>query len=185
MNVYDFDGTIYAGDSTIDFFLYSLRRNPALLRYLPRQTWGVLLYICRRIDKTQLKEYFFSFLGGVDAQSVVDAFWAQNQGKIYSWYLNQQRQDDIVISASPTFLLRPICSRIGVKYLIASEVDPKTGAFIGENCHGQEKVRRLAAECGLKHIGSFYSDSRSDLPLAKIADAAFLVRKGIARKREC
>lgn len=30
MNVYDFDKTIYNGDSTIDFYLYSLRKKPQL-----------------------------------------------------------------------------------------------------------------------------------------------------------
>lgn len=44
MNVYDFDGTIYNGDSTIDFFLYALKRNPSVLRYLPKQVWGFVLY---------------------------------------------------------------------------------------------------------------------------------------------
>ena len=182
MNVYDFDGTIYDGDSTVDFYLYSLKRNPALLRYLPKQAWGFLLYFCKRIGKTQLKEYFFSFLCGIEVQSTVESFWEQNQKKIYTWYLNQQKQDDIIISASPVFLLKPICNRIGIKHLIASEVDPKTGMFTGENCRGQEKVRRLTEEYNVTHIDCFYSDSRSDLPLAKIADAAFLVEKGVVKE---
>lgn len=32
MNVYDFDKTIYAGDSTIDFYLFCLKRQPAILQ---------------------------------------------------------------------------------------------------------------------------------------------------------
>ena len=80
------------------------------------------------------------------------------------------------------FLLKPICNRIGIKHLIASEVDPKTGMFTGENCRGQEKVRRLTEEYNVTHIDCFYSDSRSDLPLAKIADAAFLVEKGVVKE---
>ncbi len=31
MNVYDFDGTIYSGDSTIDFYLFCLRKQPEIL----------------------------------------------------------------------------------------------------------------------------------------------------------
>lgn len=182
MNVYDFDGTIYDGDSTVDFFLYSLKRNPALLRYLPKQGWGFLLYVCKRISKTQLKEYFFSFLKGIDGQCYVDLFWQENQEKIYEWYLKQQKPDDIIISASPVFLLEPICSRIGIKHLIASQVDSKTGVYSGENCRGQEKVRRLADEYNVTHIDSFYSDSQSDLPLAKIADAAYLVESGVVKE---
>lgn len=182
MNVYDFDRTIYNGDSTVDFFLYSLKNNPALLCYFPKQALGFLLYFFKRINKTQMKEYFFSFLNGIDCQRMVDSFWEQKQDKIYDWYRKQQKQDDIIISASPTFLLKPVCSSIGVQYLIASEVDPKTGIFTGENCRGQEKVKRLAAVYHITHIDSLYSDSRSDLPLVNIADTAFLVRKGVVKK---
>ena len=35
MNIYDFDGTLYDGDSTFDFILYSLKKHPSLLRFLP------------------------------------------------------------------------------------------------------------------------------------------------------
>ena len=59
MNVYDFDGTIYEGDSTVDFFLYALKNRPSVLRYLPKQICGFILYAAKRIDKTKLKEYFF------------------------------------------------------------------------------------------------------------------------------
>ena len=34
MNVYDFDNTIYDGESVFDFYLYSVRRQPKLIRYL-------------------------------------------------------------------------------------------------------------------------------------------------------
>ena len=36
MNVYDFDGTIYDGDSSVDFWLYSIRKKPSVfLKCLP------------------------------------------------------------------------------------------------------------------------------------------------------
>ena len=182
MNVYDFDGTIYNGDSTVDFFLYVVKRKPSALLHLPKQAWGFVLYGMKRIDKTKLKEYFFSFLPAINTEELAESFWNQNQDKIFDWYLNQQKQDDIVISASPTFLLQPICNRLGIRCLIASEVDPKTGMFTGENCRGPEKVQRLASEYNVTHIDNFYSDSCSDLPLAKIADKAFLVEKGTVRE---
>lgn len=178
MNVYDFDGTIYNGDSTVDFFLYALKHKPSVLLYVPKQLWGFLLYGTKRIDKTKLKEYFFRFLPAINTGELAESFWDQNQHKIFGWYLKQQKQDDIIISASPKFLLEPICTRLGIRHLIASEVDPDTGRFTGENCRGREKVRRLAAEFGVTHVDSFYSDSHSDLPLAQIADKAFLVKKG-------
>ena len=182
MNVYDFDGTIYNGDSTIDFFLYALKRKPALLRFLPKQFWGMILYVTKRVDKTRFKEYFFCFLSTINAEELTEAFGNQNQDKICDWYLNQQKQDDLINSASPKFLLMPICRRLRISHLIASEIDSQTGMFTGENCRGQEKVRRLAVEYNVTHIDCFYSDSHSDLPLAKIANKAFLVRKDVIKE---
>jgi HAD superfamily phosphoserine phosphatase-like hydrolase len=179
MNVYDFDGTIYDGDSTVDFFLYALKQKPFLICYTPRQAWGFLLYGLKRISKTKLKEYFFSFLSGIDAEKLAEDFWKQNHRKIYKWYLDQQRPDDIIISASPEFLLKPICRQLGIHQLIASAVDAQSGKFSGKNCYGPEKVQRLAAKYHVTHIDEFYSDSHSDLPLAQIADQAFLVKKGV------
>lgn len=178
MNVYDFDGTIYNGDSTVDFFLFALKRKPTLLLNVPRQAVGFLLYGLKQIDKTQLKEYFFSFLSGIDTDELLDPFWEQHQNKLFSWYQAEQQDDDIVISASPEFLLKPICQKLGIKHLIASRVDPKSGKFLGKNCRGEEKVKRLAAEYNVIHIDKFYSDSESDLPLARIADQAFFVKNG-------
>ncbi|MBO7253495.1 MAG: HAD-IB family phosphatase [Oscillospiraceae bacterium] len=184
MNVYDFDGTIYDGDSTVDFYLYALKQNPTILRYTPKQAWGFILYGLKRISKTELKEYFFSFLSSIDTEKLTEDFWNQSRHKIYRWYLDQQQPDDIIISASPEFLLQPICRRFGIRKLIASKVDPKTGMFDGENCREQEKVRRLEEEYRVTHIDSLYSDSQSDLPLAQIADKAFLVVNGDVRKWE-
>ncbi len=182
MNVYDFDGTIYDGDSTVDFLLYALKAKPSLVRFLPKQFWGFVLYGLKRIDKTQLKEYFFSFLSAIDTEKMAEDFWERNQEKIFSWYPDQHRHDDIVISASPEFLLQPICRRLRIDHLIASRVDAKTGKFAGENCRGQEKVRRLQAQYQVTRIERFYSDSDADLPLAGIADQAFLVKRGVPQK---
>jgi len=182
MNVYDFDGTIYNGDSTVDFFLFALKRKPSLLLNVPRQAFGFVLYGLKRIKKTQLKEYFFSFLQKIDADELLEAFWAQHQHKVFPWYQAQQQTDDIIISASPDFLLSPICRKLGINHLIASRVDPKSGKFLGENCRGEEKVRRLAAEYNVIRIDKFYSDSRSDLPLAQLAEQPFFVKKGTISK---
>lgn len=176
MNVYDFDGTIYDGDSTVDFYLFALKHQPSLIRYLPRQFCGLLLFVLGRINKTQFKEYFFCYLPGIDAEELAQSFWKSKQSRIFDWYLRQKRPDDIIISASPEFLLKPICQRLGVNRLIASQVCAQTGLFAGENCRGEEKVRRLNETFGITHIGKFYSDSLSDSPLAKLADEAFLVK---------
>ena len=94
---------------------------------------------------------------------------------IKRWYLENHRPDDVVISASPEFLLRPVCKRLKIPVLMASVVDKKTGLYSGENCWGEEKVRRFYERFEDGKIDSFYSDSYSDAPLAEIAEKAFIV----------
>ena len=50
MNIYDFDGTLYDGDSTFDFIVFSLKKHPALVRFLPVQGWAAALYVLKKID---------------------------------------------------------------------------------------------------------------------------------------
>ena len=178
MNIYDFDGTIYGGDSTVDFVLYSLKKHPALCRFLPGTGWAFALYALKKIDKTDMKERFYRMLSGYDAEGLLEEFWDKHQHKIFPWYPGQQEKTDIIISASPEFLLHPICNRLGIRHLMASRVDPKTGKYTGLNCWGPEKVIRLRDQMDIDHCDKFFSDSHSDQPLADIADEAFLIKKG-------
>ena len=177
MNVYDFDGTLYKGDSSRDFFVYALKKHPSLIRFVPRIGWGFLRYWLRIISKTQAKEHFFSFLTAVDGEALAEQFWTDHTQWIRPWYPAQHRDDDVVISASPEFLLQPICRRLGITHLMASRVDPHTGKFEGGNCRDTEKVRRFHEQYGDAVIDSFYSDSTADLPLAKLAKQAFFVHR--------
>jgi putative flippase GtrA len=115
---------------------------------------------------------FLLYIPDIDKE--VENFWKIKIKNIKKWYLNQKKQDDLIISASPEFLLKPICSILGVS-LIASVVDKKSGKYSGENCHGKEKVKRMYAKIPHPQIEEFYSDSLSDEPLAKEALKAFIV----------
>ena len=177
MNVYDFDKTIFPRDSSLAFYFYCLRRRPRVLRRLPGVIGSALSLAAGRIDLTAFKERFFSFLADLpEPGAMVEAFWQANLGDVHRWYLRARREDDLVISASPDFLVRPACRLLGVTRVIASPVDPRTGRFLGPNCRGAEKVRALRACFPDAPIDRFYSDSRSDAPLAALAKSAFLVR---------
>lgn len=179
MNVYDFDKTIYQKDSTLAFYFFCLRRDPRLLRFLPAQAWYYLLYRLHAVSKKRCKEKFFSFLRGIgDVDAAVLCFWDKSIAHISTWYSSQRRPDDVIISASPAFLLHPLCERLHIRHLICTEVDKKSGAFRSENCYGEEKVKRFRERFGEAEIARFYSDSRSDAPMARIAKEAFLVKKG-------
>lgn len=176
MNIYDFDKTIYAGDSTVDFYIYCLKKSPGLVRYLPVQLWGALLYLLGIYSKVRFKETFFSFLMALDnSDEVIKGFWKSHEHKIQDWYKKRRQDSDVIISASPEFLLAPICKKLGIETLIASKVNIRTGKYDGENCEGQHKVERLNCELQKYEIAEFYSDSMKDVPLANLARQSYLV----------
>lgn len=183
MNVYDFDNTIYRGDSTAGFIFYCWRFRPRSLLNLPRTAVLGLLYVLHLLPKLVFKEnlyHMFSYIP--DMEQVVDSYAASRLDHIKPWYLQQQEPDDLIISASPEFLVQAFASRIGIHHVIASSVDLHSGRYTGVNCHGEEKVIRFHKLYPGAVISRFYSDSRSDLPLAKLADEAYLVHGNQCRE---
>lgn len=175
MNVYDFDKTIYDGDVSLDFWKYSIKRQPLLAIYLPYQVFSAVLFKGRMISRKQFKERFFSFLKSMRSLDLT-TFWDTHQHKIKKWYLNQKKDDDLIISASPEFILKEITERLKVK-LIGTKMNTQTGEIFGENCRGEEKVKRLYKVRKGAIINEFYSDSKSDTPLKDIAMSAYLIKK--------
>lgn len=175
MNVYDFDKTIYDGDASLDFWKYSIKKQPLLLSYLPHQVLSAALFKFKLISRKEFKQRFFSFLKSLHTLNLVD-FWDQHQSKIKPWYLEQKKSDDLIISASPEFILKEMTDRLQIS-LIGTKMDEKTGKITGENCRGEEKVRRFKKQYQDALINQFYSDSHSDTPLKLLAKESFLVKK--------
>ena len=178
MNIYDFDKTIYDGDSTAAFIKYCIKHYKKTLLMLFPTAFAFLKYKLGFWTKTQFKEKMYGFLKYIpDIDNAVSEFWDLHECNILDYYKKQASTDDIIISASPEFLLEPICKRLGVQRLIASRVDKHTGVYTGINCWGDEKVVRLYDKYQIKSCDNFYSDSFSDTPLADIAKNAYIVRR--------
>ena len=177
MNVYDFDNTLIRGDSTALFFGFCMRRHPRMWLDLPGQLVNGLLFVLHLKPKQAFKQRMFGFLRHIgDVDGAVAAFWAENFSRIKAWYPEQHRVSDVVISASPEFLIRPACARLGIQYVMGSPVDRHTGQYSGKNCHGAEKVNRFRALFPVGQIENFYSDSHSDDPMAAQARHAWMVK---------
>lgn len=176
MNAFDFDKTIFLGDSTARFYAYCYKNIPALWPTIPGQLVNALLFGLKIRKKQAFKERMYRFLSRVpDVDALLEKFWDENIGRIRPWYLAMQREDDVIISASPEFLLAPAMRRLGIRHMMASRVDKRTGKHTGLNCHGQEKVVRFRKVFPDAHVENFFSDSLSDTPMALLADNAYLV----------
>ena len=95
--------------------------------------------------------------------------------KIKEFYKKQKCSNDVIISASPEFLIAEVSKMLGVRY-IASKVNTTTGALESKNCRGSEKVRRFKEQYPYENIENFYSDSLSDIFMAKESKRAYLIK---------
>ena len=180
MNAYDFDNTIYDGESVFDFYVYCARRYPKLLKYVfvSLISWGKykLLLLSRERLMELAEKYAVEFFRQVgDIEGLVKSFWDINQKKIKKFYLKAHREDDVVISASVSFLLDEICARIGIRHCICSKVDTRTG-HVEALCFRQNKPGYFLSRFPDGKIDNFYSDSMNDVPMMRMADKAFLVK---------
>lgn len=196
--VYDFDKTIYNGETGTDFFKYYFFKYPIksiffLIFYLK----DLLLYMFGKISLKILKERFFKFLEGHrndEIEKIVEKFWLKNSKKIYEWSkieleINQKEGDLLVVtSASPRFLIEKLLKDLGYDVVFATDFLFLEGSnkFIskieGENNKGFEKVNKLNKWARLNKIDyeiiKFYSDSLTDKPLYELANEKFWIKNG-------
>jgi len=182
MNIFDFDGTIHKGDSSVAFYLYCLARRPYIAVLLPVQAAAALLKALKIIDITSLKQTLYLYFRLIDAPAMVGRFWESDRKNIQQWYLDIKKDTDVVISASPVFLLEPICRELGVGTLIASRVDPRTGRYTGRNCSGAEKPVRFREIFPEAQPENSYYDRDADLPVSRLAKHGYRIVDGIPRQ---
>lgn len=175
MNVYDFDDTIYRGDSEIQFLAF-VKERESFGKSKRRTRIADWLYHAGLMSLTRREEILFAFLPELtDWEQWVKAFWETHRGNVKDWYKTAHHSDDVVISASPDFLLEPICWELGISTLIATRMDPRTGKIEGKYNFAGEKPKRFREVFGNSVPDRFYSDSRTDAPMAKIAKKAWRV----------
>lgn len=187
IDVYDFDGTIYDGDSTFDYVKFCMRRHPAMLLSLPRIALAGVKLALKRIGLTQFKSALFGVMTRyMDLGSEAELFWQseRTQAKLGAWFKDTPRDLPIVIaSASPEFELCHAAKILGVKNLIGTRADGATGQLIGRNCKGAEKIERIREAMGEYTVRAMYTDdARADGPLLKIAEEKYIVTHGSVKR---
>lgn len=181
MNVYDFDNTIYDGESAFDFFLFYIKKDKYLLKYIPKVVYALLKYKAGKITVEKALEKYAPFVEDYlkkipDLRADAVVFWNEHEKNIKSFYKEIQREDDVFVTASPINTMQEICDRLGVKHCVGSIIDEKTGK-ITRLCMRSHKVPAFFESFPDAHIDNFYTDSPdNDAPLIEVAEHAFVVR---------
>jgi len=184
--VFDFDHTLYDGDSGSHLFAWLIRRSwwRTLLALLAAPVLGPLIAFLptRRVGISG-----FVWIGtvGMHRSSTVDVltdmYVEADREAIAARLLPhalgvlQQHLDAgdrvVVATGAPPELARAILSFVAHEQVpvIGTAIGPRLGAVIAtRHCHAEEKMRMLR-EAGYGAIDVAYSDSSADLPLLKAA----------------
>ncbi len=186
MRVFDFDNTIYDGESTFDFAIFIMKKKKSLFRFLPAFLWLLFLYkICKMNVKSfqkRLEKYTQSFLANKEfVLECVQEFWDENIEKLYPNMLKMIRREDIIITTCPRFLIQGIQDVIHTDHILATELDIENGKIKYLNFQ-ENKVKNFKKNYPKVTIKDFYTDSFNDQPLMDISTNVFLVRNGVYKK---
>ena len=190
--VFDFDHTLYDGDSGSHLFAWLIKRNPLrmlaavlatpllgpLVAMLPTRRYGISGYVWVAT---------FGLHGAREFNTIIDQYVRVQEAEIRTRLLPQaldvfaehRRAGDkvVVATGAPPELARAILAFVAHQdvTVIGSEVGPRLGAMgATRHCHNEEKMRMLR-ERGYGDIAVAYSDSTADLPLLKAAKAPVVV----------
>ncbi len=176
MNLYDFDNTIYDGDTNKDIILYSLKHYPfKVIKSLIRAKKLKKKYKKGLIKFEKVKETMLSFLFEINnLDEFLEKFVNRHLKNIKKWYLNKKKENDVIITASYNIWISKFCKKLKIKHFIATETDSK-GKIINNNCKGIEKVNKFKKI--YKNIKPLfaYSDSKVDIPMLEYAKNAYVV----------
>ena len=186
MKVFDFDNTLYRGESSVDLALYMIKNNKRIILYLPKIFINLIKYKLCIADKKKMVAAVNDFLKDAllsknEIYNSVNGFWDKNKHKLDRKMLDRIKSDDVVITAGPDFLINGIRDLIGTEHIICSSIDPDKMKVRYLN-FGENKVKGFKAMYGEKRIDRFYTDSYNDKALMDISDKVFIVKKGRLRR---
>lgn len=182
---FDFDGTLTTHDSFTAFLAWKaepFRYFIGLARLLPH----ILAFGVKR-DRGRLKAAAAAcFLGGepigqLEAEAetfAMEKAQAMLRPDAVQAWRNWRAQGAlmVIVTASPETLVQPFARGLGADLLIGTRLhlDDQgrvTGAFIGPNCRGPEKVARLRQAFG-EDVGlaAAYGDTSGDREMLQLAE---------------
>jgi len=193
--IFDIDYTITKKETLMELFKYVIKNDKRNIRFLPRAIYCGSMYAMKVYDERKVKEKFLKFIDGIkeqDLAKLVKSFYEEKLRKILyedaikmMKKLKNEGYDIYLISASPEFYINEFYSIKEVDKIIGTKFNFKDGVFTrkmdGENCKGEEKVRRLKEVLNDEKIevdfkeSYMFSDSLSDKPLLDLVGKPYLI----------
>ena len=186
LNVYDFDNTIYRGESGVSIFFFFLKKDLMLLKKIP---WGIELIIKYKTGRMTMEQVLDKYSGFLVSygQSIanfddkMEEFWDIHGKRIKPFYLKQRKDDDLIISACPDIILEVICKRLNIRNYITTKTEKDTMRMISF-CYRENKVKAFKEIYADTVIDNFYTDSYNDSAMFDLARNVYIVKGNRMKK---
>lgn len=193
--IFDVDYTLTKRETLMEFYAFMIKKSPKLMIHAPRAFISALLYAVKVLDSKTAKENFIAFIDGMkeeEMQQLVEEFYEKRLSKIlYIDAIDMMRKlksegyKIYLISASAEFYLNELYKIKEVDKIIGTRFTSVGGKYsrkmAGENCKGEEKVKRLKEVLKEENIevdfknSYMFSDSLADLPLFNLVGKPYLI----------
>jgi HAD superfamily hydrolase (TIGR01490 family) len=193
--IFDIDYTITKKETLMELFKYVIKKDKKNLRFLPRAIYCGIMYAIGIYDERKVKETFLRFIDGIKeeelAELVKEFYDERLKNILYDDALKMMKKlknegyDIYLISASPEFYVNEFYNIKEVDKVIGTKFGFENGTFVrkmvGNNCKGEEKVRRLKEVLKDEKIevdfkeSYMFSDSLSDKPLLDLVGKPYLI----------
>lgn len=185
---FDFDGTITTKDTLLEIIKYQKGNLLFYIGFLVNAPFLIaykLKIISNRTAKQQVLKFFFNKTQLILFQKKCDDFATEKlpalirpKALIEIKKLQELNAEVVIVSASAANWLQQWANEIDAKLICTHLViknEKLTGNIEGENCHGEEKVKRIKAEYDLAQYDEIYcyGDTSGDKTMLAIGTHSF------------
>ncbi|HAD10138.1 MAG TPA: HAD-IB family hydrolase [Porticoccaceae bacterium] len=187
--LFDLDNTLIAGDSDYEWGKWLVHQNKVdAHHYQCMNEHFYQQYQAGELDIFAYLEFALAPLASIDPAElqalqtdfmaeIIQPMWLPRAEQLLSRH-RQQGDNLVIISATNRFIVEPICRKLGVREIIATEPEMCDGRYTGKvrgiPSYREGKVERLEAwlvgRPDTLEGSYFYSDSLNDLALLQTVD---------------
>ena len=197
--IFDVDHTLITRDSMFLFFWFSLKKKPQYVLNIIPVVWNTLLFKLGLIKVGDVKKHYFYLM-----KKLTESDLEQFYDNVLSRFICDNVRSELIkkkeegyhillVSASPYAYLKYFEIKMPqIDKVIATELNVDAeGKYIntmkGENCSGEEKVRRINQYLDQNNLSinfeeSYaYSDSKTDKPMFQLGKHKKMINKRFRR----
>ncbi|MCL2331522.1 MAG: haloacid dehalogenase-like hydrolase [Proteobacteria bacterium] len=183
--LFDFDGTLSAGDANTGFWKYCFRHSLRPWIFLPVVLVGVIMrgiaaIIPRRDNRVRRidivwRQWFRAYISPALVRKLAPGFIAEHKKNRWGWALAQVAKErangniTILTSAGPDYLILPLVRDMDFDYIIASEMDPWHPWRYRFFNYMADKIDALSPLLNGGVVVRAYSDNATDRPMMSLA----------------